>query len=103
MLVVVKAGDVNNVQALLDTNPWLVQAQVAYLRPAGNVSRPLPYRLRYMNQPVLSPPNRFSPSRSILMACMRLPASITAPATLHPFSLPPSSSRRAEGSRGDFH
>jgi len=70
MLVVVKAGDVNNVQALLDTNPWLVQAQVAYLRPAGNVSRPLPYRLRYMNQPVLSPPNRFSPSRSILMACM---------------------------------
>ena len=30
-------------------------------------------------------------------------ASITAPATLHPFSLPPHSSRRAEGSRGDFH
>ena len=34
---------------------------------------------------------------------IKIRASITAPATLHPFSLPPHSSRRAEGSRGDFH
>ena len=46
------------------------QYLVAYLRPADNVSRPLPYRLRYKNQPVLPPPNGFSAPRSTLLACM---------------------------------
>src|SRR4029450_1128123 len=32
-----------------------VWQQVAYLRPADNLSRPPLYRLRYMNQPVLPP------------------------------------------------
>jgi hypothetical protein len=39
---------------------------VAYLSPADNVSRPLPYRLRRLNQPVMSPPNWFSTPRSTL-------------------------------------
>ena len=40
--------------------------KVAYLSPADNVSRPLPYRLRRLNQPVMSPPNWFSTPRSTL-------------------------------------
>ena len=39
---------------------------VAYLSPADNVSRPLPYRLRRLNQPIMSPPNWFSTPRSTL-------------------------------------
>jgi len=40
---------------------------IAYLSPADNVSRPLPYRLRRLNQPVMSPPNWFSIPRSTLL------------------------------------
>ncbi len=40
--------------------------EVAYLSPADNVSRPLPYRLRRLNQPIMSPPNWFSTPRSTL-------------------------------------
>ena len=36
---------------------------VAYLLAADNVSRPLPTRLREVNQPVISPRNVFSTSR----------------------------------------
>ena len=42
--------------------------RVAYLSPADNVSRPLPYRLRRLNQPVMSPPNWFSIPRSTLLS-----------------------------------
>jgi hypothetical protein len=41
---------------------------VAYLSPADNVSRPLPYRLRRLTQPVMRPPNWFSIPRSTLLS-----------------------------------
>jgi hypothetical protein len=41
---------------------------VAYLSPADNVSRPLPYRLRRLHQPVMSSPNWFSIPRSPLLS-----------------------------------
>jgi hypothetical protein len=42
------------------------ERRVAYLAPADNVSRPLPNRLRGMNQSAISPPIRFLPSHSTL-------------------------------------
>ena len=44
---------------------------VAYLSPADNVSRRLPYRLRRLNQPVMGPPNWFSIPRSTLLSSIR--------------------------------
>ena len=44
----------------------LRRAVVAYLSPADNVSRLLPYRLHRMHQPVMSLPNWFSTPRSTL-------------------------------------
>src|SRR5215813_4890305 len=38
------------------------------LSPADNVSRPLPYRLRRLNQPVRRPPHGFSIPRSTLLS-----------------------------------
>jgi hypothetical protein len=49
--------------------------RVAYLSPADNVSRPLPYRLRRLNQPVMSPPNGLSIPRSTLLSSIGAPAS----------------------------
>ena len=43
------------------------QKTVVYPVPADNVSRPRRYRLRRVNQPVMSPPNRFSTPRSTLL------------------------------------
>src|SRR5262249_9329665 len=43
--------------------------EVAYLLRADNVSRPLPFRLHCVNQPVISTPNVFSTPRPILLAC----------------------------------
>ena len=48
---------------------------VAYLRPADNVSRPLPYRLCRLNQPIMSPPNWFSTPRSTLLSSIGAHAS----------------------------
>ena len=47
----------------------LVDHPVAYLLHADNVSRPLPFRLHCVNQPVISTPNVFSTPRPILLAC----------------------------------
>jgi hypothetical protein len=54
-------------------------SRVAYLSPADNVSRPLPCRLRRLNQPVLSPPNWFSTPRSTLMSSIGAHASCSTP------------------------
>jgi len=51
------------------------RAQVAYLSPADNVSRPLPYRLRRLHQPVMSSPNWFSIPRSTLLSAIGAHAS----------------------------
>ena len=48
-----------------------VQDQVVvYSRAADNVSRPLPYRLSAVNQPVISPLNRLLTPRPPLLACI---------------------------------
>jgi len=44
--------------------------KVAYLPAADNVLGPLPFRLRGLNQPVISPPNVFSGPRPPLLACI---------------------------------
>jgi len=57
-------------------HPSLMLARrVAYLSPADNVSRPLPYRLRRLNQPVMSSPNGFSIPRSTLLSSIGAHAS----------------------------
>src|SRR4030095_12949196 len=53
--------------------PWSriffpLSSSVASLSPADNVSRPLPYRMRRLHQPVMSPPNGFSIPRSTLLS-----------------------------------
>jgi hypothetical protein len=48
---------------------------VAYLGLADNVSRPLPYRLRRLNQAVMRPPNWFSIPRSTLLSSIGAHAS----------------------------
>jgi hypothetical protein len=40
---------------------------VAYPRPADIVSRPLPFHLHPMDQPVMSPPNQFATPRLPLL------------------------------------
>src|SRR2546426_9432030 len=52
---------VHKLQKLL-VKSWYARLLVAYPRVADNVSRPLPYRLSAVNQPVISPLNRFSTS-----------------------------------------
>src|SRR5215471_15075672 len=54
-----------------DARPGLV----AYLSPADNVSRPFPYRLRRLHQPVMSSPNWFSTPRSTLLSSIGAHAS----------------------------
>jgi hypothetical protein len=49
--------------------------RVAYLSAADNVSRPLPYRLCRLNQPIMSPPNWFSTPRSTLLSSIGAHAS----------------------------
>jgi hypothetical protein len=65
-------GDPTNLK-LCPRGEW--QDRVAYLSPADNVSRPLPYRLRRLNQPVISPPNWFSIPRSTLLSSIGAHAS----------------------------
>ena len=48
--------------------PLLFYKRVAYLSPADNVSRPLPYCLHRLNQPVMSPPSWFFIPRSTLLS-----------------------------------
>jgi hypothetical protein len=43
------------------------QGRVACLSPADIVSRPPSFRLRPMDQPVMSPPNRFATPRLALL------------------------------------
>ena len=49
---------------------YTARSLVAYLLAADNVSRPLPTRLREVNQPVISPRNVFSTPRYPLLACI---------------------------------
>ena len=53
-------------------NRWLTEVhwEVAYLGAAEIVSRPLPIRLREVNQPVIRTRNRFSSPRSCLLTCL---------------------------------
>jgi hypothetical protein len=44
--------------------------QVAYLLRADNVSRPLPFRLHCVNEPVISTPNVLSTPPPSLLACL---------------------------------
>jgi hypothetical protein len=53
---------------LLYLLPKILSCLVAYLSPADNVSRSLPYRLCRLNQPIMSPPNWFSTPRSPLLS-----------------------------------
>ena len=43
---------------------------VAYLQAADNVASPHPFRLCRVHQPVISPPNVFSRTRSPLLGCI---------------------------------
>jgi hypothetical protein len=52
---------------------------VAYLLAADNGSGPLPFRLRCVNQPVISTPNVFSSTRSPLLGCIRAHFSCSTP------------------------
>src|SRR5215831_6892576 len=55
------------------------QQVVAYLLAADNGSGPLPFRLRCVNQPVISTPKVFSSTRSPLLGCIRAHFSCSTP------------------------
>ena len=55
------------------------ERKVAYLLAADNGSGPLPFRLRCVNQPVISTPNVFSSTRSPLLGCIRAHFSCSTP------------------------
>jgi hypothetical protein len=54
----------------LSSDAGLVLLQVAYLGAADIVSRPLPIRLREVNQPVIITRNRFSSPHPRLLTCI---------------------------------
>src|SRR5215471_17790609 len=60
-----------------------MELSVAYLSPADNVLRPLLCCLREVSQPVMSPPNPFSPPRLPRLACLGAHR-----AALHPHAQP---------------
>jgi hypothetical protein len=53
--------------------------RIAYLEAADNISGPLPFRLRRLNQPLIRTRNAFSTSRRPQLACICAPLSRLRP------------------------